>query len=141
MVDNTPTREELHEEVHRMVTTACGLVPGDIPEVGSLAWWAADPPARIAGLLVAAEAFVVEDRDAYAREQLKQMTSALSGPDGYWRSVASGHVTHAELTARREEPGPVWDQFDREATQRWVDTGSSEPTARPSTTTPRRAAA
>jgi hypothetical protein len=128
MTDNTPTQVELLAEVHRMVTTAAAMVNGDIPAVGSLAWWAADPSARIAGLLIAAEAYLVLDPDQYAREQLKQMTRALSGPAGYWTGVANNHITHTDLAARRAELGPVRDDFDPEAVRRsW--TSSNEEVA------------
>jgi hypothetical protein len=66
-------------EVHRMVGKAVALAGGSVPPVGSTAWWSAGPVSRIAGLLVLAEARLVDDPDALVAEQLKAVSVAISG--------------------------------------------------------------
>lgn len=139
MIDHSPTEDELFAEVRRMVTKAAAMVDGQVPGVGTPEWWAAEPAARLAGLLVCAEAYLVTDPEGRAVAELKAMAEDLSA--AYDWTAVSHRPSHATLTARRAEPGPIPGPVDPEAERRWVETGSSELPARPSTTTPRRAAA
>ncbi len=118
---------ELHAEVHRLVhprmlvaRELCGRVPG----TGTSAWWAAPDDAKIAGLLVLAEAWVIHDPERAVRQRLREMSYDLSQATD-WTSAAQ-RPSHVELERRRAEPGPRWQSFDPQAAARWVATGSSE---------------
>jgi hypothetical protein len=100
---------ELLAEVHRIVSEVRELA-GSLPRVGSPQWWAAEPIARIAGLLVLAEARLVDDPHQLAAEQLKAVSIATSGGMD-WRDLANRHVPHTELQRRREELGPLYQPY------------------------------
>jgi len=110
-------------EVYRLVDKAVALAGGSVPPVGSPAWWAAKPQARIASLLVLAEAYLVTEPHLIAR-MIKDASVAISSSEN-WSAVGS-LPSHAELVRRRAEPGMVWGTFDPVAAARWVETGSSE---------------
>lgn len=126
-VDATPNAEELRAAVHQIVTRTVDLA-GEVPPVGSQAWWDAPPLARLAGLLVLAEHWLLRSPDELAADQLKAASAAVStGRD--WTAAARAYQPHAELVARRAEPGPLARPFDAEAAARWVATGSSSEAA------------
>jgi hypothetical protein len=95
---------ELHAEVGRvvgLVVTAVRKRHGRIPGVGTPSWWAADDAAKVAGLLVLAEAWVIRpDPDRAAVERLKAMAVDLSEAHDW--SAASRRPSHAELKRRRD---------------------------------------
>lgn len=88
---------QLLAEVHRFTSKAVELAGGAIPPVGSAQWWDAEPMARLAGLLVLAEARLIDD--------LKDMAAVIrDGKD--WRAFANlpSFGSHAEVVARRAVP-------------------------------------
>lgn len=118
---------EFLAEVHRLVGKSIALAGGSVPAAGSPQWWSAAPVARLAGLLVLAERYLLEDPHAIAAELLKDASVAVSS-DGRW-SAAAALPSHHELVRRRAEPGRVWAPFDPVAAARWVATGSSQASA------------
>lgn len=114
-------------EVHRMVGKAIELAGGSVPAVGSPQWWDADPLARIAGLLVLAERYLIDDPHLIDAQMIKDASVAISSSKDW--SAAGSLPSHAELARRRAEPGPVYAPFDVLAAARWVATGSSEEVA------------
>lgn len=143
--DETPTRFELRSEVRRLVQLAAhaanglpaprvepystmrgGAVLGCDPRVrlltpGSPEWWDAPDDQKTAGLLVLAEAWLVTDPERQVRQRLRSLSWDLSEAMRGRR----GGPSHAELTRRRAQPGPVH-SFDPAAAVRWVATGSSD---------------
>jgi len=95
-----------------------------IPGVGTPAWWAADDAAKIAGLLVCSEAWLVREMslEREVRARLKAASVAISTGSS-WRDHGPSHAT---LAARRAEPGPMRQSLDPRAAARWSATGSSE---------------
>jgi hypothetical protein len=91
-------------EVHRLVGKVIELAGGSVPPVGTPAWWSAEPTSRIAGLLVLAEARLIDDPQRLAAEQLKAASVAISGTLD-WRDLANRHVPHTVLQRRRMELG------------------------------------
>lgn len=113
-------------EVHRLVGKAATLA-GSVPAAGSPQWWSAEPMARLAGLLVLAERYLIEDPHTIAAQMIKDASVAVSS-SGRWPAAAA-LPSHHELVRRRAEPGPCYPPFDPVAAARWVQTGSSEETA------------
>lgn len=115
-------------EVHRIVGVAAELA-GSVPAAGSPQWWSAEPMARLAGLLVLGERYLLEDPHAIAAQMIKDASVAVSS-SGRW-SAAAALPSHHELVRRRAEPGPLAGlaPFDRVLAARWVATGSSQETA------------
>jgi hypothetical protein len=102
MVDTSPRYIELLAEVHRLVHPVVRAVRaerGPIPGVGASAWWSSSPDARLAGLLVLAEAYLINDPERMAREKLKAMSVDLSGSRSW--TAAARLPSHAELQRRR----------------------------------------
>jgi hypothetical protein len=97
---------ELLAAVHRITSTVIELAGGSVPPVGSPAWWFAAPMARIAGLLVLAEARLLDDPHQLAADQIKAVSLAISGALD-WREFANRHVPHTELQRRRAALGPL----------------------------------
>jgi len=91
-----PTDCELRQEVHRLVDGVCRM-HGHIPSVRDPEWWTAPTSARLASLLVVAEAaLLTRELDA---DRLKQASLAIcSGLD--W-SAEADQPSHAELIRRR----------------------------------------
>lgn len=118
-------------EVHRLVTKVIKLAGGSVPPVGSAAWWSAPDAAKVASLLVLAEARLIDDPHRIAAEQLREVSKAISG--GLDWSAAAHRLAYERpgvLAARRREPGPLAALiFDPVATARWVETGSSDEAA------------
>lgn len=115
-------------EVHQFVSKATALAGGSAPAAGSPQWWSAEPQARLAGLLVLAERYLLEDPHRLAAEQLKAVSLAISGALD-WSAFANrpSFGSHAEIVARRAELGPLAGLvFDPVREARWVATGSSE---------------
>jgi hypothetical protein len=100
---------ELLAEVHRIVSEVRELA-GSLPRVGSPQWWAAKPIARIAGLLVLAEARLVDDPHQLVAEQLKAVSVAISGALD-WRDLANRHVPDTELRRCRDQMGPLYQHY------------------------------
>lgn len=129
--DMTPITEELRAEVHRLVhpfvhsaRIECGRIPG----VGTPQWWTASTAARIAGLLTLSEAWLAFDPQRELDLRFKAMSVDLCRAHDW--SAASRRPSHAELAARRTEPGQLARSFDPDAAARWVETdSSSEPAA------------
>ncbi len=97
-------------EVHRLVGRAVEMAGGPVPPVGSPQWWSAAPMARLAGLLVLAERYLLDDPHRIAADQLKAVSLAISGAMD-WRRFAECHVPHTELQQRREELGSLWQPY------------------------------
>lgn len=115
-------------EVRRVVAKAVELAGGSgTPALSDSAWRTAPPAAKIASLLVLAEAYLVTDPHLIAAQMIKDASVAISS-SGNW-SVAASLPSHAELVRRRAEPGRVYAPFDAAAALRWVQTGSSQETA------------
>lgn len=127
IVDTQPADDvDLLAEVHRIISTAVHQA-GSVPALGSPAWWTCGPSARLAGLLVLAEAWLVTDPHRVAAEMVKDASVAIStGLD--WRSAAhtAAYESHAVLVRRRAEPGPLARSVDREAAARWAATGTGD---------------
>lgn len=102
--DELQTLTAVHELTSKVIALA-----GSIPAVGSPDWWAADPTSRIAGLLVLAEARLIDDPHRLAAEQIKAVSVAISGLD--WRDFANRHVPHSELERRRATLGPLYQPY------------------------------
>lgn len=104
MIDDSPTERELRTAVHELVDQFIGAaedVHGHIPGVGTPAWWIAPTSARLAGLLVLAEAYVLRSPDQIASDILKAASVAIStGCD--W-SAAARRPSYVELQRRRGE--------------------------------------
>jgi hypothetical protein len=83
-----PERSALVTEVHRLIDKAIGL----------------------AGLLVLAERYLLDDPHQLAAKQLKAVSLAISGAID-WRHFANRHVPHTELRRRREELGPLYQPY------------------------------
>lgn len=122
---------DLRAEAYRLVQpvlTSVRARHGHVPGAGSTAWWAAPDDAKLAGLLILAEAYLVLD-DALERtvaERLKAATADIAAAHDW--TAASRRPSHAELVRRRTQPGPgarPVDSFDAAAAARWVATGSS----------------
>jgi len=115
---------ELHAEVYRLVdTVVTAVIRGHrkVPGVDTSAWWNAPDIAKIAGLLILSEAWVICDPERMVAERFKAASVAVSeGDQGGWR-----RPSHATLTRRRSEPGPMARTVDAAAAARWVATGSS----------------
>lgn len=100
--DMSPTPDELRAEVARLVhpfvhsaRSECGRIPG----VGSAQWWAASTAARIAGLLVLAEAWLTFDPERAIDERFKAAAVDLCRAND-WTAEARRPL-HSELAARR----------------------------------------
>ena len=115
---------ELHAEVYRLVSIVATAVAADhrtVPGVDTSAWWNAPDIAKIAGLLILSEAWVICDPDRMVAERFKAASVAISeATQGSWR-----RPSRSELAARRAQPGPMARPFDPVAARRWVETGSS----------------
>ena len=128
--DTGPSRlddPELHAEVDRLAGTVMRAALRNlrrIPGVGTPAWWAADDAAKIAGLLVLAEAWLVREMSLgrEVRARLKAASVAISTGSSWCDHGPS----HASLAARRAEPGSMWQSLDPRAAARWSATASSE---------------
>jgi hypothetical protein len=119
---------ELFVAVHRLVTKVIKLAGGSVPAAGSPQWWSAEPMARVAGLLVVAEAHLVSNPHQIAAEMIKDMSVSVSSSRRW--PAASALPSHAELVRRRAEPGPLAALiFDSVVAARWVQTGSSDEAA------------
>jgi hypothetical protein len=119
MLESRPTRTELLSEVHMLVQAvvqSARTEHGTLPGVGIAEWWAAPPIARIAGLLILAEAWLVADPDRVAREQLKSMSADLSRSRNW--AKAARLPSHRELQRRRYPPDGDQDRWTREGGQR-----------------------
>lgn len=115
---------EFLADVRRLVGKAIA-VAGSVPAAGSPAWMTAAPAAQIAGLLVLAEAYLINDPHQVAAEMIKDASVAVSSSRRW--SAAAAQPSHHELRQRRAEPGPLAGiVFDPVAAARWVATGSSE---------------
>jgi hypothetical protein len=115
---------EFLDEVHRVVTRVIEQAGGSVPPAGSDRWRTAPDPAKVASLLVLAEAYLVSDPHQIAAEMIKEASVAVSS-SGRW-SAASARPSHAEVMRRRAEPGPLAALvFDPVAAARWVETGIS----------------
>lgn len=95
-----------------------------IPGVGTPSWWAADDAAKVAGLLVLVEAWVVRDPEQAVRQRLREMSYDLSAALDW--SAESRRPSPGTLAARRAEVGPMARTVDPVAVRRWAETGSSE---------------
>lgn len=102
--------EQLRDEVHQLVSKAVALAGGSAPAVGTPAWRSAEPLPRIAGLLVLAEARLIDDPELIAAEQLRAVSMAISGALD-WRDFARDHVPHTELRRRRDQLGPLYQPY------------------------------
>ena len=115
---------ELHAEVYRLVSIVATAVAADhrtVPGVDTSAWWNAPDIAKIAGLLILSEAWVICDPERMVAERFKAASMAISeGDHGGWR-----RPSRSELAARRAQPGPMARAVDTAAARRWVETGSS----------------
>lgn len=110
-------------DVRRLVGNAVALA-GSVPAAGSPAWMTATPATQVAGLLVLAEAYLINDPHTIAAQMVKDASVAVSS-SGRW-STAAALPSHHELRQRRAEPGPLAGMvFDPVAAARWVATGSS----------------
>jgi len=116
---------ELHAEVYRLVDkVVTAVIRGHrkVPGVDTSAWWNAPDIAKIAGLLILSEAWVICDPERMVAERFKAASVAISeGDQGGWR-----RPSRSELAARRAQPGPLARTVDPVAARRWVKTGSSE---------------
>ncbi len=115
---------ELHAEVYRLVDkVVTAVIRGHrkVPGVDTSAWWNAPDIAKIAGLLILSEAWVICDPERMVAERFKAASVAISeGDQGGWR-----RPSRSELAARRAQPGPMARPFDPIAARRWVETGDS----------------
>ncbi len=111
-------------EVHRMTSKVIELAGGSVPPVGSPQWWSAEPITRIAGLLVLAEARLIDDPHQLAAEQIKAVSVAISGGMD-WRTFVSNHVAHTELQRRRDQLGPLYEPYTGGPVQ-WDATSSQD---------------
>jgi hypothetical protein len=109
-------------EVDRFVKKVFEVAGPDVPKLSDPAWLTAPPAAKIASLLVLAEAYLVTDPHLIAAEMIKDVSVAISSSRTW---SAASLPSHAELVRRRAEPGPVHAPFDPVAAARWVETGSS----------------
>jgi hypothetical protein len=96
---------ELLTEVHRL-TSKMIAEAGSVPAVGSADWRSAREAAKVAGLLVLAEARLMDDPRQVASEQLRAVSVAISGGMD-WRTFGQHHVPHTELQRRRGELGSL----------------------------------
>lgn len=124
--DNSPTDEELHAEVFRLIQVAKGSSRSGsaLPSVGSELWWQATDRTRIASLLLLSAAWLMDPPQDRVARALKEISLAISGAVD-WGEWSRRHMTHAELQRRRSEPGPIAASFDPVAARRWVLTGDS----------------
>ena len=122
---------ELLAEVHEVVSKIHRLAGGParpVPPLGSPAWRDAPLMAKVAGLLVLSEAWLVHDPDRRAAERLRALSGDLSS--GHDWAAAGRRPSYAELQRRRGQAGPLAGLvFDPAAARRWVRTGSSEEAA------------
>ena len=109
-------------EVDRITTMAFAVAGCDVPALSDPAWLTAPPAAKIARLLVLAEAYLINHPHQSAAQMMKDASVAISNGRDWSPSLPS----HAELVRRRAEPGRTWQPFDPVAVRRWVATGSSE---------------
>lgn len=129
--DTSPTTDELRAAVHKLVASVVQVARAEhglIPGVGSPAWWTAPTSARLAALLVLAEAYLLADPERMALQMLREAAYNLSGAHDW--SAASRRPSHTDLARRRAAPGPLAGLvFDTAAAQRWVQTGDSQESA------------
>lgn len=113
-------------EVARIVGKAIALAGHDVPALSDPAWRSAPPAAKVAGLLVLAEAHLVSNPHEIAAQMIKDASVAVSS-SRHWPAAAC-LPSHSELLRRRAQPGPLagLDPFDPVAAARWVQTGTSE---------------
>ena len=107
---------ELLTEVHRLVDLVAKAVRRRcrrIPALGSSRWWAASDEAKVASLLVIAEASVLRSPAEIADDRIKALAVDLSEVAD-WSRIA-GHPSHAELQRRRYPPDGN--------TARWIKQG------------------
>jgi hypothetical protein len=93
-------------EVHRITSKVIKLAGGSVPALGSPDWRSAREAAKVAGLLVLAEARLMDDPRQVASEQLRAVSVAISGGMD-WRTFGQHHVPHTELQRRRGELGSL----------------------------------
>ena len=96
---------ELLAEVHRLVDLVVSAVRRRhrrIPALGSSKWWKASDEAKVAALLVRAEADVLRSPEQIADDRLKALACDLSEAAD-WSELA-GHPSHAELQRLRYPP-------------------------------------
>lgn len=115
---------QLLTAVHELTSKVIELAGGSVPPVGSPDWWTAEPITRIAGLMVLAEARLIDDPHQLAAEQLRDVSLAISG-EMDWRHFANRHVPHSELARRRETLGPLYQPYTGGPVA-WVDTSSQD---------------
>lgn len=130
--DTSPTPEELHAEVHRLVHQVVRLARaehGPIPGVGTPDWWTAPTSARLAAILILGQAWLAHDPQRAIDDRFKALSGDISAKWSAAWSAACHGPSHAELVRRRAGPGPVYAPFDPVAATRWVETGSSAETA------------
>lgn len=142
--DDSPTHAELLAEVRRLIHIAAGTTPGSrevsflggqavvrralppsLPNVDSPEWWASPAKTRIAALLVLAESYVLADPDRQVREQLRQVSQAIS--EGADWSAAAGCTSHAELMRRRYPPTgdpDLWTRYGPDGPPGWKDSAA-----------------
>lgn len=97
----------VYSTVHPVVTAAQEAY-GRLPSLKTEEFLDADPFARIAALLVLAEAYVVCDPHQVIRERLRAVSSDVHGGDvEHWAALANRTPRSAVLAARAEAVTPV----------------------------------
>lgn len=116
---------EVLAEVARIVKKTFAVAGSDVPALSDPAWLTAPPVAKVARLLVLAEAHLLSNPRAIAAQLLKDASVDL-GTSRDW-SEAAMLPSHRELVRRRAELGPLAGLvFDPVREARWVATGSGE---------------
>ncbi|MGH4020516.1 MAG: hypothetical protein ACRDT0_15025 [Pseudonocardiaceae bacterium] len=100
--DTAALHTAAYDLVDQAVRRAC-QAHGSVPGVGTCGWWAAPADVRLAALLIAAVAWIVNDPDRALAERLRQMSLDLSGAADWSRPGPS----HAELQRRRATAPPT----------------------------------
>lgn len=102
-----PGRDEVLATVRRVVHpwVLAARARGVLPAVSSDEFASADWVVQVACLLVAAEAWVVEDPRQTQRAELAETSRDIHGGDPtFWRSFATNHVPYSDLQRRRYPP-------------------------------------
>lgn len=99
-----PGRDEVLATVHRVVHpwVLAARARGPLPAVSSDEFASADWVVQVACLLIAAEAWVLEDPRQAQRAELADTSREIHGGDTtFWRNWAAGHIPYDELKRRR----------------------------------------
>lgn len=115
---------EVLAEVARIVGKAFAVAGPDVPALSDPAWLTAPPAAKVARLLVIAEANLISNPYEIAAQMVKDGSMAISA-DGRW-SAARALPSHAELVRRRAEPGPLYQPGYTGGPVAWDTSSTSE---------------